>query len=58
MASSTRFRQFLSKNWVLRGDFEVQYPRGAGEESGFKSNRGAPGKSRCLRIPAGRREQN
>ncbi len=51
MASSTRFRQFLSKNWVLRGDFEVQYPRGAGEEPGLESTRGAPGKSQGSRAP-------
>lgn len=55
MASSTRFRQFLSKNWVLRGNFEVQYPQGAGKEPGFESNRRAPGKSQGSRAPAGRR---
>ncbi len=27
MASGTRFGQFLNKNWVLRADFECQYPR-------------------------------
>lgn len=36
MASVTRFRQFSNKNWVLRADFRLQYPRDAGEEQSGK----------------------
>ena len=40
MSSVTRFGQFSSKNWVLRADFWLQYPRGAV----------------AWKVPAGRRE--